>query len=33
VNYMNDIQQAVDPRTGRSIGKKDPLWHIPLEPK
>jgi RHS repeat-associated protein len=28
--YQNRMGQAVDPVTGRTISKGDPLWHIPL---
>jgi len=30
VNYMNKSGQAVNPYTGRTLGKADPMWHIPL---
>ena len=30
VNYMNSSGQAVNPYTGKTIGKSDPMWHIPL---
>ncbi|MBI3649416.1 MAG: Hint domain-containing protein [Acidobacteria bacterium] len=30
VNYMNPNGQAVNPYTGKTISKSDPMWHIPL---
>jgi hypothetical protein len=27
VSYFNQADQAVDPFTGRTIARSDPLWH------
>ncbi|CAN5675895.1 hypothetical protein BH09MYX1_BH09MYX1_59770 [soil metagenome] len=31
-NYFNASGQAIDPYTGRTISKSDPMWHISLDP-
>lgn len=30
VSYENSLGQAVNPITGKTIGRSDPYWHIPL---
>jgi hypothetical protein len=30
VNYLNSTGQSVNPYTGNTISKSDPMWHIPL---
>lgn len=30
VTYENSLGQAVNPLTGKTIGRSDPYWHIPL---
>ncbi|WP_370614483.1 hypothetical protein [Mumia sp. Pv 4-285] len=30
-SYLNEIGQVVDPFTGRTIRKDNPLWHIPID--
>jgi RHS repeat-associated protein len=29
--YMNKFDQAIDPLSGESLARTDPLWHIPLK--
>lgn len=32
VSYSNKADQAVNPYTGQTISKKDPMWHIEFDP-
>jgi hypothetical protein len=32
VSYSNEAGQAVNPATGQTIGKSDPMWHWPWSP-
>lgn len=32
VSYSNEAGQAVNPATGQTIGKSDPMWHWPWGP-
>ena len=31
VNYSNAAGQSVNPYTGKTIGKADPWWHMPVD--
>ena len=32
VSYSNEAGQAVNPATGQTVGKSDPMWHWPWGP-